>query len=117
MGEWQRIALARTFYRNAELYLFDEPTSAMDAWAEVAWVKRLPELLRGKTALIITHRLIAAMHADIICVMSEGRILEMGTHNELIAQGGLYAYSWNSQSGRLMAPRNSLISFGASLRP
>ncbi len=97
VGEWQRVALARAFYRDAPLVLLDEPTSAMDSWAENEWMARFRELVRGKTALIITHRFTTAMRADLIHVMKDGQIVESGTHEELLRAGGLYAQSWYAQ--------------------
>ena len=97
VGEWQRVALARAFYRDAPLVLLDEPTSAMDSWAENDWMERFRGLVKGKTALIITHRFTTAMRADVIHVMKEGRIVESGTHEELVRAGGLYAQSWRAQ--------------------
>jgi len=97
VGEWQRLALARAFIRQADLVILDEPTSAMDSWAEAAWMARFRELVAGRTALIITHRFTTAMQADIIHVMHEGRVVESGTHAELVALGGRYAASWRSQ--------------------
>ncbi len=96
-GEWQRIALARAFFRQASLIVLDEPTSAMDSWAEQDWLSRFFSLAAGKTALMITHRFTTAMHADIIHVMDKGRIVESGTHAELVALGGAYAASWTAQ--------------------
>ena len=89
VGEWQRLALARAFVRQADLVILDEPTSAMDSWAEAAWMSRFRELVAGRTALIITHRFTTAMQADIIHVMDTGRIVESGTHDELVALGAL----------------------------
>ncbi|MBK8048551.1 MAG: ABC transporter ATP-binding protein [Anaerolineales bacterium] len=96
-GEWQRLALARAFVREADLVILDEPTSAMDSWAEVAWMARFRELVHGRTALIVTHRFTTAMQADIIHVMADGRVVESGSHTELLAQGGRYASSWRQQ--------------------
>ena len=97
VGEWQRVALARSFFRQAPLILLDEPTSAMDSWAENDWMARFRRLASGRTALVITHRFTTAMRADVIHVMSSGRIVESGTHAELVARGGLYATSWLAQ--------------------
>ncbi len=97
VGEWQRIALARAFLRQAEVIILDEPTSAMDSWAEAAWLESFRELVNGKTAVLITHRFTTAMQADIIHVMIAGKIVETGTHEELLTQNGLYATSWRQQ--------------------
>jgi ATP-binding cassette subfamily B protein len=97
VGEWQRVALARAFLRNAPIIALDEPTSAMDSWAEADWLGRFRELTEGHTALMITHRFTTAMHADMIHVMENGRITESGTHDELVATGGHYAQSWQAQ--------------------
>lgn len=96
-GEWQRLALARAFVRQAALVILDEPTSAMDSWAENDWMSRFRDLVAGRTAVIITHRFTTAMQADIIHVMHEGQIVESGSHAELIRQGGRYAFSWRQQ--------------------
>lgn len=96
-GQWQRIALARAFFRQAPILILDEPTSFMDSWAEIEWMKRFRELVRGRTALFITHRFTTAMQADIIHVMRGGRVIESGTHHELLALGGHYATSWHQQ--------------------
>jgi ATP-binding cassette subfamily B protein len=96
-GEWQRIALARAFLRQAPIMLLDEPTSAMDSWAENEWLERFRTLATGKTTLMITHRFTTAMRADAIYVMVDGRIIESGTHRELVEQSGYYARSWSAQ--------------------
>jgi ATP-binding cassette subfamily B protein len=99
-GEWQRIALARAFFRQTPVILLDEPTSAMDSWAEADWLKRFRNLVQGQTALIITHRFTTAMRADIIHVMQNGQIIESGTHETLLASAGHYAQSWMAQMER-----------------
>ena len=96
-GEWQRVALARAVFREAPLIVLDEPTSAMDSWAEAVWLERFREMARGRTALIITHRFTTAMQADVIHVVDGGRVVESGSHAELVAQGGRYATSWAAQ--------------------
>ena len=97
VGEWQRIALARAFLRQAQLIILDEPTSAMDSWTEADWLSRFRELVAGRTAIIVTHRFTTAMQADIIHVMDAGGIIESGTHDVLMAQNGRYAQSWRQQ--------------------
>jgi len=97
-GQWQRIALARAYYRDAPLVILDEPTSAMDSWAENKWLQSFGRLVdEGRTAFIITHRFTTAMHADVIHVMDDGEIVESGTHEELLDQEGHYAESWRAQ--------------------
>ncbi|AFZ00992.1 ABC transporter ATP-binding protein [Calothrix sp. PCC 6303] len=96
-GQWQRLALARAFFRRAQVIILDEPTSAMDPWAENDWLDRFRALANGRTAIVITHRFTLAMRADIIHVMRSGKIVESGNHEELLALDGLYAQSWNSQ--------------------
>jgi ATP-binding cassette subfamily B protein len=97
VGEWQRVALARAFVRQADLIILDEPTSAMDSWAENEWMGRFRTLVAGKTAVIITHRFTTAMQADTIHVMDRGKVIESGTHAELVRLGGHYAGSWRQQ--------------------
>jgi ATP-binding cassette, subfamily B, bacterial len=97
VGEWQRVALARAFYRRAGILVLDEPTSAMDPWAEADWLSRFRRLAQGRTALVITHRFTTAMYADVIHVMADGRVVESGTHEELLALGGQYAVGWRAQ--------------------
>ena len=97
-GEWQKLALTRALARQAPLLLLDEPTSALDAWAEAEWYSRLRRALGGRTMLLISHRLTTAQRADLIGVMSGGRIVESGTHADLLDAGGLYARAWRSQT-------------------
>ncbi len=94
VGEWQRLALARAFLRRAPVLILDEPTSAMDPWAEADWLARFRGLAAGRTVLIITHRFSTARFADAIHVMNEGRIVESGTHEQLLRAGGRYAQGW-----------------------
>lgn len=97
IGEWQRLALARAFFRRAQILILDEPTSALDSWAEADWFDRFRSLAQGRTAIIITHRFTIARRADMIHVMDAGQIVESGKHEDLLIRGGLYAQSWASQ--------------------
>ncbi len=103
VGEWQRLALARAYLREARLIVLDEPTSAMDPWAEADWLDRWRALVRGRTAIIITHRWTTARHADRIHVIDAGRVVESGSHGALLARGGPYAQAWVAQMRQLEA--------------
>ena len=109
VGEWQRIALARAFLRRAPIIVLDEPTSALDPWAEADWLRRFRQLALGHTAIVITHRFTTAMYADVIHVMEQGKIVESGTHNDLLQQNGRYAESWTEQmsTAELALPREA----------
>ena len=90
-GQWQRIALARTFFRDAPLVILDEPTAALDAKAEHQLFARISELLAGRSVLLISHRFSTVRSADRIYVLDHGRVTESGTHDELLAASGIYA--------------------------
>lgn len=94
VGEWQRLALARAFLREAPIIILDEPTSAMDPWAEAEWLSRFRQSSVNHTIFLITHRFSTAMFADKIFLMEEGKIVESGSHDELLALDGLYSESW-----------------------
>ena len=96
-GEWQRLALARAFMRDAQIILLDEPTSSMDSWAEADWYQRMRRYANGRTVVLVTHRLTIAKQADVIHVMKGGQVMESGNHEDLLARGGLYAQSWTNQ--------------------
>lgn len=98
-GQWQRIALARAFMRSrAEILVLDEPTAAMDAETEAEIFEHFRNLTSGKIAILISHRFSTVRHADLIVVMEGGRIVEQGTHGELVAWGGLYARLFELQA-------------------
>ena len=90
IGQWQKIAIARAFYRNAPLLLMDEPSSALDAHAELDIIEKLKKLSENKTAVIVSHRLTTVQWADLIYVFDQGKIVESGTHQELISKNGKY---------------------------
>ncbi|MEZ5894128.1 MAG: ABC transporter ATP-binding protein, partial [Parvularculaceae bacterium] len=90
-GQRQRVALARAFLKNAPILLLDEATSALDAESEAKIQEAMARLAKGRTVLVIAHRLATVKHADMIAVMDKGRIVETGTHDELTARGGAYA--------------------------
>lgn len=98
IGEWQKVALARAFLRDAQIIVLDEPTSAMDAKAEYEVFKKFYQLAEGRTAIFISHRLSTVKMADCIYVMEDGRIIERGTHHELVYQGGKYASLFEIQA-------------------
>ncbi len=98
-GQRQRIAIARVFLKDAPILLMDEATSALDSEVEAAIQENLLELMKGKTVIAIAHRLSTISALDRLVVLDQGKIVEEGSHNELIRQGGLYADLWNRQSG------------------
>lgn len=97
-GEWQKVALARAYLRDAEILILDEPTAALDAMAEYEVFNRFAELTTGKIAVLISHRLSTVKMADRIVVLKDGKIHEEGTHHELIASGGGYANMFKLQA-------------------
>ena len=98
VGQWQRVALARAFRRDAPLVILDEPTAALDPRAEHALFADVRRLLRGRSALLISHRFSSVRTADRIYVMESGRIVESGCHKDLMAAGGLYAELFQLQA-------------------
>lgn len=96
-GEKQRLAIARTLLKRPSLLIFDEATSALDSRTERALQDELKQISRSHTTLIIAHRLSTITHADQILVMDHGRVIEQGTHHELLAQNGAYAAMWDMQ--------------------
>ncbi|MDZ4262803.1 MAG: ATP-binding cassette domain-containing protein, partial [Pseudomonadota bacterium] len=96
-GEKQRIAIARTVLKNPKILIFDEATSALDSKSEQAILKELREVAQNRTTLVIAHRLSTIVDADQILVMEQGRIIERGSHRQLLEQGKIYAQMWALQ--------------------
>ena len=97
-GEWQKVALGRAYMRDAQLYILDEPTAALDARAEHEVFERFAELIEGKTAVLISHRFSTVRMADRILVLQNGSVLEIGSHTELLEKNGKYAELFNLQA-------------------
>ena len=97
-GEWQKVALARAYMRDAQVLILDEPTAALDARAEYEVFLRFAELTRGRTAVLISHRFSTVRMADRILVLQGGELIDQGTHEELLARGGLYAELFGLQA-------------------
>jgi ATP-binding cassette subfamily B protein len=97
-GQWQKIAIARAYMRDAQVMILDEPTAALDARAEYEVFKRFKELSEGRTAVLISHRFSSVRMADRILVLAEGRLEASGTHEQLLAQGGRYAELFELQA-------------------
>jgi ATP-binding cassette subfamily B protein len=97
-GEWQRLALARLIFRDADVWILDEPTSSLDPEAEAAVFKELKTQLRGRIGIVISHRFSTVRIADRIAVLDQGRLRELGTHDELMARGGRYAELFELQA-------------------
>lgn len=97
-GEWQKIALARAYMRSAQLLILDEPTAALDARAEYEVFLRFSQLMAGRMAVVISHRFSTVRMADRIIVLAGGRVVEEGTHDALLATGGLYAELFEMQA-------------------
>jgi ATP-binding cassette subfamily B protein len=102
-GEKQRVAIARALLKNPAILIFDEATSALDSRSEKAIQAELDRIQVGRTTLVIAHRLSTVMDADQILVMGSGRIVERGTHAELVAADGQYAQMWRLQQTERIA--------------
>jgi ATP-binding cassette subfamily B protein len=97
-GEWQKIAIARAYMRDADVLILDEPTAALDARSEYEVFKRFRDLSSGKTAIIISHRFSTVRMADRILVLDKGQVVEAGSHEDLVAAGGCYAELFELQA-------------------
>lgn len=98
LGQWQRVALARAFYRDAPVLILDEPTASLDPRAEYEFFATVRELARGRSVIFVSHRFSSVRAADRIYVLEKGRMVEHGSHEELVAHGGLYAELFNLQA-------------------
>jgi len=105
-GQRQRIAIARVFLKNAPILILDEATSALDSEVEAAIQESLFSLMEGKTVIAIAHRLSTLTQMDRLVVLDKGRIIETGTHGDLVSKGGIYADLWNRQSGGFLADQH-----------
>jgi ATP-binding cassette subfamily B protein len=99
-GEWQKIALARALFRDAPVLILDEPASAMDADTEYDIFSRFRDIMKGRTAILISHRFTNVILADRIIVLDKGAVAETGTHDELMKRGGLYYTMFTKQVSR-----------------
>jgi ATP-binding cassette subfamily B multidrug efflux pump len=102
-GQRQRVAIARVLLKDAPILVLDEATSALDSEVEAAIQEQLVNLMKGKTVIAIAHRLSTIAAMDRLIIMDEGRIVEQGTHADLLRRGGLYAELWARQSGGFLA--------------
>lgn len=102
-GQRQRVAIARVLLKNAPILIMDEATSALDSEVESAIQENLEVLMEGKTVIAIAHRLSTIAAMDRLIVMDQGKIIEQGSHQELLEFGGVYAQLWKHQTGGFLA--------------
>jgi ATP-binding cassette subfamily B protein len=101
-GQWQRLAVARCFFRDSQVVILDEPTSSFDAHAEAEFLTSVRRLLRGRAGLLITHRLSSLRRMDAIYVLDDGKLAEEGTHDELVSLNGIHAELYRQQIKNLL---------------
>ena len=107
-GQRQRVAIARVFLKDAPILILDEATSALDSEVEAAIQSRLDDLMEGKTVIAIAHRLSTIAQMDRLVVLDEGKVVEQGTHDELVALNGIYAHLWQRQTGSFLIEQQAL---------
>jgi ATP-binding cassette subfamily B protein len=105
VGQWQKIAVARAFFRNGEILIFDEPSASMDAEAEYNLFKQLEEMKEEKTAIFVSHRLSSATISQKVLFLENGKLVEMGTHEQLMENGGPYSRLFTMQAKRYIADK------------
>src|SRR3990167_9572936 len=98
IGQWQKLALARTFYRDPRILILDEPTSSIDAEAEAKIFEKLEDLPKDRTVILISHRFSTVRQADKIGVIEGGELKELGTHKDLLLLSGIYAHLFDLQA-------------------
>ena len=102
-GQWQKLSVSRAFYKESEILILDEPTASLDAIAEQEIFKQFRDLSKGKITVFVSHRLSSAVDADKIVVLEYGKVIELGTHDELMARGGRYCELFTTQASRYIA--------------
>ena len=100
IGQWQKLSVARAFYKDSDILILDEPTASLDAIAEAEIYGQFSELGRGKITLFVSHRLSSAAAADEIVVIDHGRVVEIGSHADLMAANGIYHKLFTTQAQR-----------------
>ena len=102
-GQWQKLSVARAFYKDSDILILDEPTAALDALAEQAIFNQFAKLSEGKISIFVSHRLSSAVSASKIVVLSGGSVVELGTHEELMEKRGEYYLLFSTQAKRYIS--------------